>query len=86
MHTYLYLTVFLAGLTSLRCRRTSEPMPIPARSTFIRTETPAAGDQVTASEQKSTSVLIHHVEVLQVELLPHPGVISEIIHGKAHHL
>lgn len=34
----------------------------------------------------STSVGLHHVEVLQVELLPHPRVISEIIHGKAHHL
>lgn len=58
-------------------------MPIPARTTLFRTETE---DQVTGSDQKSTSVRLHHVEVLQVELLSHPGVISEIVHGKAHHL
>lgn len=47
---------------------------------------PPTGEDEAGSEQSSTSVWLHHVEVLQVELLSHPGVISEIIHGKAHHL
>lgn len=33
-----------------------------------------------------TSTLVHHVELLQVELFAHPGVIGEVVHGKAHHV
>lgn len=33
-----------------------------------------------------TSVGLHHIEVLQVELFANPGVVSEVVHSKAHHL
>jgi len=32
-----------------------------------------------------TSVLPHHVELLQVELLPNPRVVGEVVHDEAHH-
>lgn len=32
-----------------------------------------------------TSKVVHHIELLHVELLAYPGVIREVVHGEAHH-
>lgn len=42
--------------------------------------------QVSVVVMTCTSVGLHHVEILQVELFANPRVISEVIHGEAHHL
>ncbi len=32
-----------------------------------------------------TSELLHHIEVLQIKQLPNPGVVGEVVHGKANY-
>lgn len=43
-------------------------------------------DEVTRCDCKlCTSELLHDIKVFQVEQLPDPGVVGEVVHGEADH-
>lgn len=63
-------------------------MPSPAKRQereFINKEA-AKRQMKCAVDSVFTSVLPHHVEILQVKLFAHPGVVREVVHGEAHHI
>lgn len=77
--------------TSLRTFRISEPMPRPGdRLTVIWVQLQHWSvnlyyPHITATNKNLTTVVLHDIEVFQVEELSNPRVICKVVHGKGNH-